>query len=421
MKITVFAAGSRGDVQPCLALSQALQGAGYQVRLAAPADFAGFIRAHGVRCAPVRGDVRQAMASQTGRRFMQSGRANPIGSIRAMRRLLAPVVRDMAQDLYAACREADALVCLAVFSAFGRAIADARRIPLICVEPTPVLPTRAFPAAGWPLQFDLGPLHNRLAGIAMLHVIWQWYRPFVNDFRRSLGLQAQGAARFISDLHATTLLGAYSPRVIPLPSDWPATAHVMGYFWLDALEAWQPPAALQSFLEAGDPPVYVGFGSMSGQDPARLGSLVIDALAQNGQRGVLATGWGGLRAGQLPPNVFVIEAAPHAWLFPRMAAVVHHGGAGTTAAALRAGVPAIVVPFIVDQPFWGARVRALGVGPAPIPMKQLTSRRLAGAIHSAVTDTGLRQSAQRLGAALQSEDGLGRAVALICQTLGPPT
>lgn len=420
MKLTVFAAGSRGDVQPCIALSRALQAAGYYVRLAAPADFAEFIQAHGVPCAPLRGDVQQAMASEVGRGFMQTGRANLLHSIRAMRTLLAPVVRDMAQDLYDACRNADALICLAVFGAFGQSIAQALNRRLILIEPTPLLPTRAFPAAGWPLQADLGGWHNRLSGLAMLDVIWQWYGPFVGEFRRNLGLPAYSASRFISDLRTTPLLGAYSPHVIPPPSDWPATAHVAGYFWLDTADDWQPPAALQAFLEAGAPPVYVGFGSMAGQDPQEMGALILDALHACGRRGVLATGWGGLRAGPLPPDVFVLDAAPHGWLFPRMAVVVHHGGAGTTAAALRAGLPSVIVPFIVDQPFWGARVKALGAGTNPIPVKRLTAERLAAAIQRAATNTQMRQRAQQLGAALRAEDGLGCAVSLIRQYLGPP-
>jgi sterol 3beta-glucosyltransferase len=420
MKLTVFAAGSRGDVQPCVALSQALQAVGYTVQLAAPADFAEFIQAHAVHGVPLRGDVHKAMASDTGRRFMQTGRTNPISSIRAMRTLLAPVVGEMVQDLYKACNDSDALICVGVFAALGRTIAQALDRPLLLIEPTPLLPTRAFPAAGWPVQADLGGLHNRLSGVAMLNIIWQWYAPFVNDFRRRLGLPAHSAGCFIRDLRTTPLLGAYSPHVIPLPLDWPVTAHVAGYFWLDAPEAWQPPMALQLFLDTGPPPVYVGFGSMTGQDAEKMGALVLDALAQSRQRGVLATGWGGLRTGQLPEDVFVVDAAPHAWLFPRMAAVVHHGGAGTTAAALHAGVPSVIVPFIVDQPFWGARVRALGVGPDPIPVKRLTAERLAAAITRAVTDAGMRQNAQQLGAAVRAEDGLGCAVSLIGRYLGLP-
>ena len=137
---------------------------------------------------PLRGDVQQIMASDTGRKFMETGGANPIKSIRAIRTMIGPVVMEMAEDAYAACRDADAMICLGVFSAFGQSIAEALHIPIIHVEPTPLLPTRAFPAPSWPIQRDLGGLHNYLSGMAMLQVIWQWYRPFVNDFRQRLGL-----------------------------------------------------------------------------------------------------------------------------------------------------------------------------------------------------------------------------------------
>ena len=168
MKITIFAAGSRGDIQPCIALGRGLQQAGYRVCLAAPQDFAGFVQQHGVDFFPLRGDVQQIMASDTGRKFMETGGANPLKSIRAIRTLIAPVVMSMAEDAYAACRDAEALICLGVFSPFGQAIAETVRIPILHVEPTPLLPTRAFPAPSWPIQRDLGGLHNYLSGLAML-------------------------------------------------------------------------------------------------------------------------------------------------------------------------------------------------------------------------------------------------------------
>ena len=140
---------------------------------------------------------------------------------------------------------------------------------------------------------------------------------------------------------------------------------------------------------------------------------ILEALAKSGQRGLLLTGWGGLRAELVPDNVFVVDSAPHSWLFPRMAAVVHHGGAGTTAEGLRAGVPAVIVPFVFDQPFWGARIKALGLGPDPIPQKKLTADRLAHAIRIAVTDPGMKQRANSCGEAIRAEDGIGNAVKII--------
>jgi sterol 3beta-glucosyltransferase len=200
---------------------------------------------------------------------------------------------------------------------------------------------------------------------------------------------------------------------VPRPADWPATVAVTGYWFLDEGADWQPPRALVDFLEAGPPPVFVGFGSMAGRDPDRLGRAVLAALARAGQRGVVVTGWGGLRVDDPPPGVFVAEAVPYDWLLPRVAAVVHHGGAGTIAAGLRAGKPTVVCPFVADQPFWGARVHALGAGPAPIPQRRLSAEALAGAIRVAVGDDGMRERAAALGAAIRGEDGVAAAVALL--------
>jgi sterol 3beta-glucosyltransferase len=418
MRITIFAAGSRGDIQPCVVLGRGLQSAGFDVLLAAPENFAGFVHAYGLCFHPLRGDVQQIMASETGRGFMEKGSANFIQSIRAMRTMLGPVALQMAADALEACQDADALISLAVFATFAKTIAEVRRIPLIHAEPTPVLPTRAFPAPGWPLQRNLGGLHNRLSGHAMLQVLWQWYRPFVNDFRHRFGLPPYSGASFYHILASTPLLGAYSDQVIPRPPDWPDNVHITGYWFPDSQAEWKPERELQAFLDSGDPPVYVGFGSMSGRQPEKLATLVLEALAQSGQRGLLLTGWGGMRLLSVPDSVFVIESAPHGWLFPRMAAVVHHGGAGTTAEGLRAGVPTLILPFAVDQAFWGGRVKALGVGPEPIPFKKLTAARLARAIREAVVQPEIKRRAASLGAAIRAQDGMGDAVRIIEQYLG---
>ena len=152
---------------------------------------------------------------------------------------------------------------------------------------------------------------------------------------------------------------------------------------------------------------------MAGRDPERLTRIVIGALQQAKVRGILATGWGGLSADDLPETIFKLEQAPHDWLFPQMAAVVHHGGAGTTAAGLRAGCPTVICPFFGDQPFWGQRVRELGVGSEPIPQKKLTIEKLAAAIQTVTTVPTIQQKAERIGKKLRQEEGVARAVALI--------
>jgi sterol 3beta-glucosyltransferase len=170
---------------------------------------------------------------------------------------------------------------------------------------------------------------------------------------------------------------------------------------------------LLDFLDRGAPPVYIGFGSMGSRNPEQTADLVLQAISMTGQRAILQSGWGGLSKTDLPDTVFIVDSISHSWLFPRVAAVVHHGGAGTTAAGLRAGVPTIIIPFFGDQPFWGRRVAELGVGTDPIPRKQLTSKRLAAAIHRAVNDRSIIQQAADLGEKIRAEDGITKVVNII--------
>jgi sterol 3beta-glucosyltransferase len=198
-----------------------------------------------------------------------------------------------------------------------------------------------------------------------------------------------------------------------MPPDWDGRSVATGYWFLDRPDDWQPPHELVEFLERDAPPVYVGFGSMPSEDAVVKTRLILEALQLSGQRGVVATGWGGLSANDLPEYVHALETAPHNWLFPRMAAVVHHGGAGTTAAGLRAGVPTVICPFFGDQPFWGRRVASLGVGPQPIAQKGLSAEKLADALLTVIGNKTMKERAAALGATIRSEDGIGRAVALI--------
>jgi sterol 3beta-glucosyltransferase len=169
------------------------------------------------------------------------------------------------------------------------------------------------------------------------------------------------------------ILYGFSPSVIPAPSDWNGNTFITGYWFVDESENWQPPTALLDFLQSGSPPVYIGFGSMSNRNPEQTADLVIQALALTNQRAILLSGWSGLQKANTPDSIFMIDSIPHSWLFPRVSAVVHHGGASTTAAGLKAGVPSVIIPFFGDQPFWGQRVADLGVGPKPIPRKKLTA------------------------------------------------
>jgi UDP:flavonoid glycosyltransferase YjiC (YdhE family) len=214
------------------------------------------------------------------------------------------------------------------------------------------------------------------------------------------------------------ILYGYSTHVLPRPKDWHDHLHLTGYWFLDNDLDWQPPAELVDFLDDGPPPVYIGFGSMSGGDAERLADVSLKALQSAGQRGILLTGWGGLDKSDLPDTVLKLAAAPHQWLFPRMSGVVHHGGAGTVSAGLRAGVPSLAIPFFADQPFWGAQLFKLGVGPAPISRKRLTANRLGYALRRMADHEGMRQRAADIGARIRAEDGVGEAVRLFEHYIG---
>jgi UDP:flavonoid glycosyltransferase YjiC (YdhE family) len=230
---------------------------------------------------------------------------------------------------------------------------------------------------------------------------WPMQRASVNLARRTvLGLPSapywDGPLALLKKQDVPVLHG-FSAHVVPRPPDWEKHVYITGYWFLDPPPEWRPPADLVDFLQAGPPLVYVGFGSMSHGDPRTATRLVVQALQLAGQRGILVSGWGGLTQADLPASVYIAESIPHSWLFPQMAAVVHHGGAGTTAAGLRAGKPTITVPFIsLDQNFWGWRVADLGAGLPPIPSKRLTAEKLAQSISSAVADPLMRQRAAEL-------------------------
>jgi UDP:flavonoid glycosyltransferase YjiC (YdhE family) len=261
----------------------------------------------------------------------------------------------------------------------------------------------------------LGPIYNRLTHKFFSALYWHGGRLGYHWVRRKHpDLPRLTAWPFNpKNQRVTPILFGFSPQVIPRPTDWGADVHVTGYWPLDAAPGWQPPPGLVDFLEAGPPPVFVGFGSNISHDMDELAKIALAALGQTGQRGLLLSGWGGLAPADLPANVFPIESAPFAWLFPQMKTLVHHGGVGTTADALRAGVPSVIVPFTADQPYWGRRVHELGVGPAPIVHKKLTVERLREAIQVTISDQAMQRRAAELGARLRAEDGVARAVEIV--------
>jgi UDP:flavonoid glycosyltransferase YjiC (YdhE family) len=413
MRITIVTAGSRGDVQPYVALALGFARAGHGVRVATHENFRAFVTARGLDFAPIGGDPQAILRGAAADAWLASGRnRNMLRFVREMGRVAPALVEEMLADFWRACQDADAVIFSVVALASWQ-VAERLRVPSAGAFLQPFTRTRDFPAIGLPPALRLGGAFNWATHLVAEQLLWQPVRRRVNAWRgATLGLSSLPVAGPLRTMarHRTPVLYGYSPSVVPRPADWPEWVHVTGYWFLDVEPGWRPPPALEAFLADGPPPVYVGFGSMTPRNAARLTGIALEALERAGQRGVLLKGWGSLGEGDLPAWAHAVADVPHAWLFPRTAAVVHHGGAGTTGAGLRAGVPSILTPLGFDQPFWGARVAALGVGPAPISRRSLTAEQLAAAITAAVGDEGMRERAARLGAQIRAEDGVGCAV-----------
>lgn len=423
-KILLCTYGTRGDVEPILALALGLQRAGFDVLLATSERFQRWIEQHGVRAFAMSDASLAQIESADGRAMLEGGHLlkRICAGIRLYQKS-GPINDTLMRQTWAAAQafSPDLIVYHAKLFAAPH-VAEALKVPAVMATLQPVVvPTAAFPAMGLP-RLKL-PGYNRWS-YRLVRRSFGVFRKAINRFRRThLGLGPVSTARhvlFPPGAGLIPVLHAYSQHVIPRPADWPASAHTTGYWRLGDHANYTPDPALDAFLSAGPAPVFVGFGSMTSVDPKSLGALVIGALRKAGQRGIIAKGWADLEIAAAD-DIIGIEATPYAWLFPRMAAVVHHGGAGTTAEGFYAGAPCVICPFFGDQPGWADVSVKLGVGAGPVPRRTLTVDRLATAIEEAVASARHRAHARRLAEALHAEDGVGNAVSLICDRIDAET
>jgi sterol 3beta-glucosyltransferase len=413
MRILAIALGSQGDVQPYVALGQGLQAAGHHVRVMTHVNFEALVTGHNLEFHPAKGNVQEIVASPEMRALLESGNFLKINAYTA--KLAKTAAIDWASAGLAACDGIDLIIVGVGGLNVAVALAEKLQIPILPAFLFPFTPTREFPGILLPPTLPkLGGMFNWVSHLLVQQALWQGFRK-ADRLSRSQVLNLPPAPFWgpykSPILRRYPTLYGFSPSVIPRPKDWHNT-EIVGDWFLGATD-WTPPADLIEFIENGTPPVYIGFGSMGIRDPEATAELVLQAIARTGQRAILQAGWGGLQTVDLPDSVFLVNSVPHTWLFPRMGAIVHHGGAGTTAAGLRSGVPAIVVPFFGDQPFWGQRVADLGVGPTPIPRKQLTAEKLAQAIDQMMNDSEMRHRATDLGRKIQAEDGVAHVVAIV--------
>ncbi|KAL2512381.1 Sterol 3-beta-glucosyltransferase UGT80A2 [Abeliophyllum distichum] len=425
LQIVMLIVGTRGDVQPFVAIGKRLQDYGHRVRLATHSNFKEFVLTAGLEFYPLGGDPKvlaEYMVKNKG--FLPSGPSE----IPIQRNQMKEIIN----SLLPACKEPDidsgipfkADAIIANPPAYGHThVAEALGVPIHIFFTMPWTPTSEFPH---PLSRVKQSAGYRLSYQIVDSLIWLGIRDMINDVRKKkLKLRPvtylSGSQGSESDIPHGYI---WSPHLVPKPKDWGNKVDVVGFCFLDLATNYEPPESLSNWLKAGPKPIYIGFGSLPVQDPEKMTQIIVQALEITEQRGIINKGWGGLGNLAEPKDfVYLLDNCPHDWLFLQCAAVVHHGGAGTTAAGLKAACPTTIVPFFGDQPFWGERVHARGVGPPPIPVDEFSLQKLVYAIRF-MLDPKVKQHAVELAKAMENEDGINGAVKaffkhLPCKKLEP--
>lgn len=424
MKITIITSyGTRGDVQPYVALALRLKEEGHEPTLVAGLEYASFIRERQIQYAPMRINVSDILGSKACKAvFNGEGKAKR-DAIKAWRQTLAAHLPDMLDDIWAASRQADCLIYPPTLYPVWH-IADKLKIPAIISFAVPAVSvTGSFPAP-WLRASDSGRFFNRWSHRAAIMMLTLGFRSIVKEWCRTT-LKVQPPSLFKNYLSRNgapiPVLYCYSRELLPMPDDWNDTTLVSGYWFLAGEEGWKPSPELENFLSKGPPPVYIGFGSMSSGDPERTKRLILSALRQSGERGIVAIGESGMTAQEGHEFAHFEAKICHDWLFPHVKAVVHHGGSGTLAIGLKCGKPTVVCPYTTEQKFWGNRVNRLNAGPPPVPQvpeEGFTAEALSEAIKIAVSDPSILKGAENLGKAIRNEDSLRKAVAFINAQIG---
>jgi UDP:flavonoid glycosyltransferase YjiC (YdhE family) len=409
LRVAVLTVGSRGDVEPYLGLGVALVTAGHRVTVAASAAFEGLVRRAGLDPFLVEPDPRLVSVRGEPARWLPASAS--AGAIRLHLASRAGSSLGAAYSGYLeASRDADVVLYPAWLAPVARTIAETRSCLALPAYLAPIHPTRAFPSPFLPIPSHTG--WNRLSHWAAVG-LWRTALDGAPNAWRSRSLGLPPAPIELLPPAGEACLYGFCRSLLSAPPDWPPGAVVTGPWWLDAPDRWRPPEDLDRFLRAPGKVVFLGFGSMLDAHPSRLNSVVEAALTRLGCRAVLLAGPAGQLDLSSSPHRITVQDIPLEWLFRRVDAIVHHGGAGTAAQAARAGKPSVVVPFFGDQFFWGQRIHLAGGGPRPIPRRALTSERLASAIQETLDDPRSAEQAARLGAQVRAETGLSTAVRLI--------
>lgn len=415
MKVAIITSGSRGDVQPFLALSLGLKKAGHDVQLVTHLPFQNWIEDYGIPFRPLAGDPKDLLKTKEGQRFVTA--RGPLQFLLGCRDLLGAAQGMLTDQIVDSVTASKGMDCI-IYS-FGAPLvylaAEKNELPAICVALVPLSRTKSF-ATVLLKGRNLGGFLNYLTHRIFEKFIEIFLIKTINRIRtKHLELSPANVSNLFARHYEgkVPIVSAFSQNVVERPDDWPSWHPITGYWILPELEAFKPPSDLEKYLSEGPRPIYVGFGSMVDKEAESFTQMVFDASELSGQRVILSKGWSDYGNHLNSKNVYLAGDIPHEWLFQRVAAAVHHGGAGTTAATLRAGIPSLIVPFGVDQPFWGFRVATIGAGLRPIPRKNLNTKKLADAFERLTSDKSMSTIAANLGVKIRKENGVDFAIKFI--------
>ncbi|KAJ3323240.1 Sterol 3-beta-glucosyltransferase [Boothiomyces sp. JEL0866] len=412
MHITCLTIGTRGDVQPYIALCKGFMNDGHTCRIATHDEYREWIEGFGIEFSSVKGDPAELM------QLCVDYGGITVGFIREALNKFTGWIDELLASCYEACQGTDLLIESP--TAFGGIhVAEKLQIPFFSAFPMPWTRTSAYPHPFAVPDKDMGKTYNYMSHAMIEQVLWKGVVGQLNTWRKNmLGLVP---LPYALEAKKTPFLYSFSPSVVPQPADWPDWIHTCGYWFLDNPEHnWTPPESLMEFINNGPPPVYIGFGSIIVQDPDEMTRVVIEAVLKSGVRAILSKGWsargqtGPAAKIDYPPSIYPLDRVPHDWLFPKCAGVVHHGGAGTTAAGLRAGRPTIVKPFFGDQFFWGDRIHDLGIG---LCLRKFTVDTFASALTAITSDEVMREKAAKIGSSIQKENGVRTAIDFVYRDL----
>jgi sterol 3beta-glucosyltransferase len=413
MRMVMMVIGTWGDIRPNVLLGQALHKEGYEVIVCASENYRDWVESHGLSFFSLTVDIEAITKGMI-------NTSNPFAIMDYIKRNLNPALLQVGKEVASMLKEGDALFVLGGGLGLVNGLVEKFKLHLFIFNLQPTSPSRELTPLAMPHLPDWLPFRKALnyqLGYLSYRMTYGVFGPRGNALREHLGLPNFSWKKQLAMLESSPTITAVSRHVLPELYDWKPHQILTG-FLLDEESDWQAPQALLDFLAAGEKPIYIGFGSMGDREAEATTKLLLEAIERSGKRAILLSGWAGFGSVTMPKNVFLLDYAPQHWLFPRMAAVVHHGGAGTTAAGLAAGLPSVIVPFFGDQPNWAQIVYELGVSTKPIPRHKLTADKLVAAIQEATSNPSIQAKAVEIGAKIRAENAASEAVKAVKKFLG---